>query len=101
MAMIDENVAQVITSMELIRDRDPKVLFDGHRGPIESPREHIQTRINHLRWVQDTSRELHQDGKSIDEIVEHLNFEAPWYMDATEGRFTIHHMIRSLILDEP
>lgn len=100
MAMVDENVAQVISTMELIRDRDPKVLFDGHRGPIEAPREHIQVRINHLREVLDTAKDLYEDGKSIDDIVAHLDFQPPWYMDATEGRFSIHHMIKSLLFDE-
>ncbi|MHA1960023.1 MAG: MBL fold metallo-hydrolase [Candidatus Thorarchaeota archaeon] len=100
-AMDDENVAQVVSTMEKIRDLNLKVLFDAHKGPIVNPQAHIQTRIDHLKDVQRESRTLHEDGRTIKEIVNHFNFEAPWYLEMTAGRFSIEHMIKSLLFDDP
>ena len=87
--------------MERILELDLDVLFDFHRGPIRDPQQHIQTRIDFLKGVQNQVRELNQEGKTIEEIQSILNFEPPWYMDLAEGRFGIEYLIRSFLFDEP
>ncbi|NOR38864.1 MAG: MBL fold metallo-hydrolase [Candidatus Thorarchaeota archaeon] len=101
LAMDDENVPQAIATMERILELDLDVLFDFHRGPIRDPQQHIQTRIDFLKGVQNQVCELHKEGKTIEEIQSILNFKPPWYMDLTEGRFGIDYLIRSLIFDRP
>jgi glyoxylase-like metal-dependent hydrolase (beta-lactamase superfamily II) len=100
LAMPDENVTEMIATMEKIQDLNLNMLFDGHRGPVESPKEYIQKRIDYLKDIQISIKELHSQGHDIPEIQEKLGIEGPWYVDMTEGRFRIDHLIRSLLFDE-
>jgi glyoxylase-like metal-dependent hydrolase (beta-lactamase superfamily II) len=100
-AMPDENVPQKVATMEKILAMDIEILFDCHKGPIESPREHIQTRIDYIKEVQQEAKELHESGKTVAEIQEILKLEAPWYMEMTEGRFGIDIFIKSILFDKP
>ncbi|MFW9799666.1 MAG: MBL fold metallo-hydrolase [Candidatus Thorarchaeota archaeon] len=100
MAMSDENLPQTIATLEKIQELDLTVLFDSHRGPVESPREHIQIRIDYLKDLQNKVKELDEKGRSIQEIQEDLQFEGPWYVELTKGRFGVDYVIRSLIYDE-
>ena len=99
MAMPEENIPKMISRMKEIRDLDVKVLFDGHRGPIPNPREHIETRINFLSQLQTRVLSMAETGKTIPEIKTELGFPEPWYLPNTEGRFEIEHLIRSLLED--
>jgi glyoxylase-like metal-dependent hydrolase (beta-lactamase superfamily II) len=99
MAMPDENVPQMVATMRKILAMDIDVLFDSHRGPIESPREHIQTRIDYITEVQKQALELHESGKTIEEIQQCLELEGPWYLQLTKGRFGIDFFIKSLLFD--
>ncbi|TXT57802.1 MAG: Hydroxyacylglutathione hydrolase [Candidatus Thorarchaeota archaeon] len=96
-AMPEENVPQIIQTLEEIQRMPIDVIFDGHRGPIENPHEHIQTRIDFLKGIREDILRYHRDGKSIQEIQTLLDIEGPWYMDMTEGRFGIDHFISSMI----
>lgn len=100
LAMPDENVTEMIATMEKIQDLNLNKLFDGHRGPVEAPEEYIQKRIDYLKDLQISIKELHSQGHDIPEIQEKLGIEGPWYVDMTEGRFRIDHLIRSLLFDE-
>lgn len=100
-AMPDENVPLMVSTMEKILEFHIDILFDSHRGPITSPREHIQTRINFIRGIQSEVLALHEQGKSIEEIQAALGFEVPWYIELTERRFGIDFLIKSLLFDRP
>ena len=100
-AMLGENIPQMVATMEKIRDMDIEILFDSHRGPIENPREHIQVRIDFLNQLTKEAKVLHQAGKSIEEIQDELGLERPWYLEMTEGRFGIDYFIKSLLFDKP
>ncbi|UCH05750.1 MAG: MBL fold metallo-hydrolase [Candidatus Thorarchaeota archaeon] len=100
LSMPDENIPQTIATLEKIQALNLNVLFDSHAGPIESPRRHIQTRIDHLKDLQTKVRELHNKGRSVPEIIDDLQIEGPWYVDMTKGRFGIDYVIRSLIYDK-
>ncbi|MBD3159937.1 MAG: MBL fold metallo-hydrolase [Candidatus Lokiarchaeota archaeon] len=95
-SMTDENIPQMMRTMEYIMDLDVKVLFDGHLGPIETPESHIQKRLDYLNKVRETAMRLHEKGLSSSEIIAELGWESPWYMDMTMGRFSLEHMIDSL-----
>lgn len=99
-AMPDENVPQMVATMEKILAMDIEILFDSHKGPIESPQEHIQTRIDYIKEVQQEAQELHESGKTIKEIQEILKLEGPWYLEMTEGRFGIDIFIKSILFDK-
>lgn len=99
-AMEDENVVQVLNTLKMIMNMDIEVLFDSHRGPIVNPKDHIQKRIDWLTYLQNRSRELYSQGLSIEEIQNELNLEVPWYLDATDKRFGVSYLIRSLIFDK-
>jgi len=99
-SMSDENTPQTITTLEKIQALNLKILFDSHRGPIENPHEHIQTRIDHLKDLQTKVRELHAKGRSISEIQDDLELEKPWYLEMTKERFGVDYVIRSIIFDD-
>lgn len=99
-AMPDENVPQMVATMEKIIAMDIEILFDSHKGPIVSPREHIQTRVDYIKEMQQKAKELHESGKTIEEIQEALKLEGPWYLDLTKGRFGIDFFLRSVLFDK-
>ena len=98
-AMVDENIPQMVATMEKLLSMDIDILFDSHRGPIESPQKYIQTRIDYIKEVQRKALELHKSGKSIEEIQQILELEGPWYLELTKGRFGIDFFINSLLFD--
>jgi len=100
MSMPEENIPLMVATMEKIRDMDIEILFDSHRGPIDSPREHIQTRIDYINMIQKKALVLHESGKSIDEIQETLGLDGPWYLELTKERFGIDHFLKSLLFDK-
>jgi glyoxylase-like metal-dependent hydrolase (beta-lactamase superfamily II) len=100
LAMPDENVPQTIKTIEMIQTLNLRVLFDGHIGPIESPGEHIQARIDYLKEIQTAVRDHSIQGLTVTEIQEKLKLVSPWWADMTEGRFCVANLIRSLIQDE-
>ncbi|MFX1318949.1 MAG: MBL fold metallo-hydrolase [Promethearchaeota archaeon] len=100
MSMSEENIPKMIQRMKEIRDRDVAVLFDGHRGSILEPWDHIETRIQFLTTLSDQVKDFAAEGKSVLEIKELLGFPEPWYLPNTEGRFGVDHLIRSLIEDQ-
>jgi glyoxylase-like metal-dependent hydrolase (beta-lactamase superfamily II) len=99
MAMPEENIPKMIMRMKEIRDMHVEVLFDGHRGPIEKPQEHIDTRIMFLSELHQQIQQMADEGKSLVEIKEVLGFPEPWYLPNTENRFAVDHLIRSLLED--
>jgi glyoxylase-like metal-dependent hydrolase (beta-lactamase superfamily II) len=100
MSMPEENIPQMVATMEKIRDMDIEILFDSHRGPIDSPREHIQIRIDYINMIKKEALILHEAGKSIDEIQESLGLDGPWYLELTKERFGIDHFLKSLLFDK-
>ncbi|MHA2241193.1 MAG: MBL fold metallo-hydrolase [Candidatus Thorarchaeota archaeon] len=98
-AMPDENVPQMIATMEKILELDICVLFDAHKGPVESPQEHIKIRIEYLKNTEKEIKTLHQEGKTVLEIVESLEFRRPWYLDLTKDRFGVDFFVESLLKD--
>jgi glyoxylase-like metal-dependent hydrolase (beta-lactamase superfamily II) len=99
MAMPEENIPAMIFRMKEIRDMNVDVLFDGHRGPIEKPQEHIETRIAFLTDLHQQVQQMADEGKSLLEIKELFGFPEPWYLPNTENRFAVNHLIRSLLED--
>jgi glyoxylase-like metal-dependent hydrolase (beta-lactamase superfamily II) len=100
-AMPDENVPLMITSMERIQSLEIEILFDAHRGPIPSPREHIQKRIDYLKETQARVREMYKEGLDIPQMMEKLELSPPWYIEMTKDRFAVEFFIKSLIRDSP
>ena len=99
MAMPEENIPRMIQRMKEIQDMQVEVLFDGHRGPIENPQEHIETRITFLTDLYERIQQMAGEGKSRLEIKTVLSFPEPWYLPNTENRFAVDHLIRSLLED--
>ena len=99
MAMPEENIPKMIRRMQEIQEREIEVLFDGHRGPILKPHDHIETRIQFLSDLKNQVQQLVAEGKTIQEIKALLAFPEPWYLPNTEGRFAVDHLIRSLSED--
>ena len=100
-AMPEENVPRMIATMEHIQTLGVEILFDSHRGPIESPHDHIQNRIDYLKQTQQKVKEMHGEGLSYSEMMKQLELEPPWYVEMTQDRFSIEFFLRSLIEDSP
>jgi glyoxylase-like metal-dependent hydrolase (beta-lactamase superfamily II) len=98
--MPEENIPQMIATMQKILDMDISVLFDAHRGPITDVEPHIRTRVDYLLELQEEAKELHEEGLSITEIQEKLGLEGPWYLPMAGDRFGIDILLRSLVFDK-
>jgi ribonuclease/clavin/mitogillin len=99
-AMPEENIPVMVDTMQRIAEMDIEILFDAHKGPVTSPKEHIQARIDFIMTLQKRVLKLHEEGKSIPEIQEVLGLEGPWYLGLTENRFRIDHFLKSLVFDK-
>jgi ribonuclease/clavin/mitogillin len=99
-AMIDENIPQMVATMEKILMMDIEILFDSHLGPIYSPKEHIQKRMDYIKEIQQSASDLHQRGKTIEEIQQVLELEGPWYLEFTKPRFGIDYFVKSILFDK-
>ncbi len=100
-AMPDENVPRMIATLERLQSLEIEVLFDAHRGPIQSPREHIQKRIDYLKETQQRVKELDKEGLDYTQMMEKLELNPPWYVEMTKDRFAVEFFLRSLLQDEP
>lgn len=98
--MPDENIHQMIDTLEKIAKMDIEILFDSHRGPITSPKEHIQVRIDFLKDIRAKVLKLHEEGKTVPEIQEALELKGPWYLGMTDGRFEIDNFLKSILFDK-
>ncbi|MHA2080120.1 MAG: MBL fold metallo-hydrolase [Candidatus Thorarchaeota archaeon] len=98
--MPDENIHVMIETLEKIVDMDIEILFDSHRGPITTPKEHVQVRVDFLNDIRLQVKKLHNEGKSIPEIQEALELSGPWYLEMTAGRFGIDIFLNSIIFDK-
>ncbi len=98
-AMPEENIPRMIATMEHIQTLGLEVLFDAHRGLIESPYEHIQKRIDYLKETQERVKEMHRDGMDFSQMMERLKLTPPWFMEMTKTRFSIDFFLRSLVED--
>lgn len=91
----------MIETMEKILELDLKILFDGHRGPINEPEAHIRKRVDYLCGLKQRIKKMFAEGKSVSEIKTILAFKEPFYLPWTEGRFGIEYLIRSLLGNQP
>ena len=98
-AMPDENLPRMIVTLEKIQTLEIETLFDAHRGPIQSPREHIQKRIDYLKETQVRVKEMHEEGLDYQQMMERLELSPPWYIEMTKDRFAVEFFLRSLIED--
>jgi glyoxylase-like metal-dependent hydrolase (beta-lactamase superfamily II) len=98
--MPDENIPSMVKTLEKIAGMDIDILFDSHRGPVVSPAEYLQVRIDFLRDIQKNIHKLHQEGQTIPEIQETLGLEGPWYLGLTTGRFGIDIFIKSVLFNK-
>ncbi|MFW9767276.1 MAG: MBL fold metallo-hydrolase [Candidatus Thorarchaeota archaeon] len=98
--MPDENIPVMVETLERIAGMDIDILFDAHRGPITSPREHIRVRIDFLKDIQKKIHQLYQEGKTVPEIQDVLGLDGPWYLDLTTGRFGIDIFLNSVLFDK-
>jgi len=98
--MPDENIPLMVETLEKIATMDIEILFDSHRGPVPSPREHIQIRIDFLKDLEKKVKKLHNEGMSVREIREALELTGPWYLEFTTGRFGIDIFLKSMLFDK-
>ena len=98
--MPDENIHLMIETLEKIAEMDIEILFDSHRGPVTSPMEHVQIRIDFLKDIRTKVLKLHGEGRTIPEIQEALELKGPWYLEMTQGRFGIDIFLKSLVFDK-
>ena len=98
--MPDENIPIMVETLEKIAKMDIEILFDAHRGPVTSPKEHVQVRVDFLKDIKVEVLKLHEEGKTIPEIQEALELSGPWYLELTKGRFGIDIFLNSLLFDK-
>ena len=94
-----ENAADLVASLERAVALRPRVLFCGHRGPLESPVEVLRRKLAFLSELRGKALDLHRAGAPVEEIAARLvpGGEPLGYWLFTFGDLSRRNFVRSLL----
>ncbi|WP_419811035.1 MBL fold metallo-hydrolase [Bacterioplanoides sp.] len=97
MLRADEDLAQLITSLEALLALDFEVLFCPHNGIVEQGKQALQDKYNNLTELCQRAADLHQQGKAEAEIILSLVGKEGMLAKITGGNFSKQNLIRQAI----
>ncbi|HWG92009.1 MAG TPA: MBL fold metallo-hydrolase, partial [Candidatus Thermoplasmatota archaeon] len=97
----DENVPQIMASLELMQALGPERLFPAHGVAIDRrPGEALSDTLQYLEDLQARARTLQGRGKSVKAIAKELLGPEPFLSYVSGGEFSARRLIESLLFDE-
>lgn len=93
----EEDVYQLIASLERILRYDFIVVFCSHRGRLEQGREALQAKLDHLRELEAAVKELRARGWEESAITRRLLGREGWMTWLTGGHFSKRNLIRAFL----
>ncbi|UTW47043.1 MBL fold metallo-hydrolase [Bacterioplanoides sp. SCSIO 12839] len=97
MLRADENLAQLITSLETLLALDFEVLFCPHNGIVEKGKQALQDKYNNLIKLCQQAASLHRQGSTEAEIMLSLVGKEGVLAKITGGNFSKQNLIRQAI----
>ncbi len=98
MLRTDENLQQLIDSLEKLIQLDFDVIFCGHRGPIEEGNQPLIDKFNNLKQLSYDAQTLEKKGHSVEEIVIKLLGPEDAMARSTRLNISKRNMIREALL---
>ncbi len=96
-----ENGADLVSSLERVIALRPRILFCGHRGPLEDATALLERKLRFLSEMREQALSLARAGAAPAQIARRLfGRERLVFRLATSGDFSQHNFVRSL-LKEP
>ncbi len=95
-----ENAADLVASLDRVLALRPRVVFCGHRGPLEDGVAALERKLRFLTGVREKALALHRSGAETEEIAARLVPGEPLsYRLLTLGDMSRLNFVRSLLKD--
>jgi glyoxylase-like metal-dependent hydrolase (beta-lactamase superfamily II) len=93
-----ENAADLVASLERTLALRPRIVFCGHRGPLEDGVAALERKVRFLSGMREQALALHRAGAEVEEIAARLVPGGGAFARAfTFGDFSRLHFVRSLL----
>jgi glyoxylase-like metal-dependent hydrolase (beta-lactamase superfamily II) len=93
-----ENAADLVASLERVIALRPRILFCGHRGPLEDPLQALGRKLGFLSDLREKALALHRSGAPAEEIAARLAPGEPLgFFLFTFGDLSRRNFVRSLL----
>jgi glyoxylase-like metal-dependent hydrolase (beta-lactamase superfamily II) len=95
----EENMTQTVNSMRLLIQTDATrlVLFTSVGKIVENGRKALQSFIDYIEDLAEKSKKRSHEGRSVDEIVNHIFGGEHSFAEMTNGQYTSENLIRSVL----
>jgi glyoxylase-like metal-dependent hydrolase (beta-lactamase superfamily II) len=94
----EENIQQMINSLQLLLTYDFEVLFCAHNPKLKNGKKYLQTKLQHLEDFYGKVKQLHHKGLTIKEIIKTLAWQENYIRKLwTFNDIGLDFMIRSVI----
>lgn len=95
----EENIPQIIASLEKVLSYDFEELFCSHAGYVKNGRKAISNKLEYLKELQDHVLSLYEKGYSVKEIQKQLFPKKYPITFFSRGEWNSLHIIRSIIYE--
>lgn len=99
LAFLDEDIGQIIASLRRILAIPNCVLFCQHTGPHAGHQHSLGRKLDHLLGLRDRVVVLHEEGRTVPEIVRELELGTPFYRIISRGELSGRNLVRQLLED--
>ncbi|TYO95414.1 MBL fold metallo-hydrolase [Desulfallas thermosapovorans] len=97
--MRDENIHQIIRSLQLLLQYDFNTVYCGHAGVVENGREMVTRKLQYLEELKKEVLELHRRGMNIRAINKRIYPKTAPLTYLSGKEWASEHIIRSIIKD--
>jgi glyoxylase-like metal-dependent hydrolase (beta-lactamase superfamily II) len=94
---LDENTADVISTLQNILKLDFDTLFCGHAGIQKDGKTKLRIKLDHFESIQKRALELYQEGYSVREISRMLYPKKDLWTIISRGEWSSYNLIRTAI----
>ncbi len=95
----DEDLTKLMGSLRKLMELRDCTLFCQHSGIHESHQKSLGQKLDFLLGIQQKAVVMHDEGRTIDEIVRGLKIEKPGMRFVSRGEFSARNLVRELLRD--
>ncbi len=95
----DENITEIIQSLRTLMELPDCTLFCQHSGMHESHQDRIGKKLDFLLGLQQQVVVMHDEGRTVAEIVRELKIEKHWWKLTSRGELCARNLIEQLLRD--
>lgn len=95
----DEDVSALMGSLRRLMELPDSKLFCQHSGAHESHQRRLGRKLDYLLGVQNKAVVMHEEGRTVSEIVHELKTEQPLVKLVSRGEFSGRNLVEALMRD--